>query len=234
MDNPIKEAIVLAGGLGTRLRSEIGEFPKTLASVNNQPFLHYLLRYLKKNGIERVILSVGYKHELVEEAIGKNFEGIQIDYAIEKEPLGTGGGIKLALEQTKSDVIFVCNGDTYFDVDLKALADFHFEKKSNCTIALKKLQNVSRYGSVEMDAEGKVTAFREKQFREETIINGGIYCINRGLLIHYPVNTPFSLETNYLENNPKAKKIFGRVFDSYFMDIGVPEDYQQFQKDVQQ
>jgi len=232
MDNPIKEAIVLAGGLGTRLRSEIGEFPKTLAPVNGQPFLHYLLRYLKKNGIEKVILSVGFKHALVMEAIGDSFEGMEILYAIEKEPLGTGGAIKLALEKTKTDPLFVCNGDTFFDIDLHALYEFHVAQKSNCTIALKDLENVERYGSVETDETGKVLAFREKQFREKTTINGGIYCINHGMLIHYPVNTPFSLETNYLENNPKAKKIYGKRFDGYFMDIGVPEDYQQFQKDV--
>jgi D-glycero-alpha-D-manno-heptose 1-phosphate guanylyltransferase len=232
MDNPIKEAIVLAGGQGTRLRSEIGELPKALAPVNGQPFIHFLLRYLKKNGIETVILSVGYKHELIAEALGDTFEGLKLIYAIEKQPLGTGGGIKLALEKTKTDILYVCNGDTFFDVDLKALSDFHFAKQSNCTIALKELENVDRYGNIETDDTGKVTAFLEKQPRAEATVNGGVYCINRGLLIHYPVNTPFSLETNYLENNPKAKKIYGKRFDAYFKDIGVPEDYHQFQKDV--
>jgi D-glycero-alpha-D-manno-heptose 1-phosphate guanylyltransferase len=93
------------------------------------------------------------------------------------------------------------------------------------------MKNVDRYGNVEIDAAGKILAFSEKKFREEAVINGGIYCINRGILIHYPVNTPFSFETNYLENKPQAKNIFGKLFDNYFMDIGVPEDYQQFQKD---
>lgn len=233
MDNQIKEAIVLAGGLGTRLQSEIGEFPKSLAPVNGKPFLHYLLSKLKASGIETVILSVGYKHELIVAEIGDSYLGMKILYAIEKEPQGTGGGIKLALEKTKAPVLFVCNGDTFFDINLKELADYHFENHATCTLALKKLSNVDRYGSIELDSDGKITKFTEKKFREEAIINGGVYCINHGILIHYPVNTPFSFETNYLEKNPTAKKIYGKVFDAYFMDIGVPEDYQKFQKDMQ-
>lgn len=231
MDNQIKEAIVLAGGLGTRLRSEIGEIPKCLAPVNGKPFLTYLLSYLKKNGITNVLLSVGYKHEMIVEAIGDSFEGMKITYAIEKEPLGTGGGIKLALEKTAADVLFVLNGDTFFDIDLAEFAKFHFEKKSTCTVALTRLQKVDRYGMVELNDEDKIVEFKEKQYRDETIINAGIYCINKGVLIHYPVNTPFSFEKNYLEKNPTAKNIFGKIFDAYFMDIGVPEDYQKFAKD---
>jgi D-glycero-alpha-D-manno-heptose 1-phosphate guanylyltransferase len=231
MDNPIKDAIVLAGGLGTRLRSEIGELPKSLAPVNGKPFLHYLLSYLKKNGVERVMLSVGFNHEQIVAAIGDSFEGMKIEYAIEKEPLGTGGAIKLALEKTKAEKLFVCNGDTYFDIDLADLANYHLSSKAMCTLALKKMHNVERYGSIDLTEDGKVKAFSEKKFRETAIINGGIYCINRGILIHYPVNTPFSFETNYMENNPIAKNIFGKIYDSYFMDIGVPEDYQKFQQD---
>jgi D-glycero-alpha-D-manno-heptose 1-phosphate guanylyltransferase len=233
MDNAVTEAIILAGGLGTRLRSEFGEFPKSLAPVNGRPFIHYLLRYLKKQGIESAVLSVGYKHELIEQALGNNFEGIKIQYVVENEPMGTGGGMKLALEKTTSEYLFVFNGDTYFDVDLKKLQRHHVEKKSNCTIALKELSNVERYGSVEMNDKNKIVAFREKQPLQKALINGGIYCINRGVLIHYPVGTPFSFETNYLEKNTPAKNIHGVVFDNYFMDIGVPEDYHQFEKDMQ-
>lgn len=231
MDHQITEAIVLAGGLGTRLRSEIGEFPKSLAPINGKPFLIYVLDYLKSQGIKTVILSVGYKHEMIEQAIGTNYQGLSIIYAIESEPRGTGGGLKLALEKTKTDDIIVCNGDTIFEIDLHLLIKKHFENTSNCTIALKNMENVDRYGNVVIDDEGKIIAFHEKAFREKALINGGIYCIKRGILTHYPVNTPFSFETNYLENGTKAKKIFGVVFDNYFMDIGVPEDYKQFELD---
>jgi len=232
MDNQVTEAIVLAGGLGTRLRSEIGEFPKSLAPVNGKPFLTYLLTYLKKQGINSVILSVGYKHELIEQEITNEFDGIKIQYVVEPEPLGTGGGLKLALEKTKSEVVFVLNGDTYFDVNLHQLAAQHHNKKSTCTIALKKMDNVERYGSVDIADEDKITAFHEKKFREKSVINGGIYCINRGILIHYPVGTPFSFETNYLEKNTPAKNVHGVIFENYFMDIGVPEDYKQFELDM--
>lgn len=233
MDNQVNTAIILAGGLGTRLRSEIGDLPKAMAPIHGKPFLTYVFGFLKKNGIDQVILSVGYKYEVIQAFFGDQYEGIQITYAIEKEPLGTGGAIKLALEKTKADILFVLNGDTYFDLDLKSLAQFHANHKATCSIALKRLNNVDRYGSVELGEDSKVMAFKEKQFREETIINGGIYCIDRGVLIHYPVNTPFSFEKNYLENNPKAKNIFGKIFEDYFMDIGVPEDYQNFEKYMQ-
>jgi D-glycero-alpha-D-manno-heptose 1-phosphate guanylyltransferase len=233
MDNAVTEAIILAGGLGTRLRSEIGEFPKSLAPVNGQPFIHYLLHYLKKQGIQSAVLSVGYKHELIEQALGSSFEGIKIQYVVEEEPMGTGGGMKLALEKTAGQMVFVFNGDTYFDIDLQELLKHHLDKKSNCTLALKELHNVDRYGSVEMNDDSKIVAFHEKQLREKTLINGGIYCINRGVLIHYPVGTPFSFETNYLEKNASAKHIYGKVFDNYFKDIGVPDDYHQFEKDMQ-
>lgn len=231
MDNKIKDAVILAGGLGTRLRSEIGEFPKVLAPVNGKPFLSFVLDYLQKNGIETVVLSVGYKAELIQQEFGDNYKGLKLIYAIESSPLGTGGAMKLALEKNKAEMLFILNGDTFFDIDLKVLENFHLQNKSTCTLALKKMKNVDRYGNVEIDPAGKILAFSEKKFREEAVINGGIYCINRGILIHYPVNTPFSFETNYLENKPQAKNIFGKLFDNYFMDIGVPEDYQQFQKD---
>lgn len=232
MDNQVTEAIVLAGGLGTRLRSAIGEFPKSLAPVNGKPFLAYLLGYLKKQGIDSVIISVGYKHELIEQEIGQEFDGMKIQYVVEEEPMGTGGGLKLALEKTKSEIVFVLNGDTYFDVNLQQLATQHQNKKSTCTIALKKMENVERYGSVDIADEDKIIAFHEKQFREVSIINGGIYCINRGILIHYPVGTPFSFEKNYLEKNTPAKNVHGVIFENYFMDIGVPEDYKQFEQDM--
>lgn len=232
MDNSVTEAIVLAGGLGTRLRSEIGESPKVLAPVNGKPFLNFVLQFLKNNGIKTVVLAVGYKYEMIENAFGNSFDGMELIYSIEKEPRGTGGAMKLALERTKSDIVFVVNGDTIFNIPLQDLAKFHREKYAVCSIALKKLYKVERYGSIELDEESKIVAFREKEPRDETVINGGIYCINKGVLIHYPVNTPFSFETNYLQNSPRAKKIFGKTYDSYFKDIGVPDDYHEFEKDM--
>jgi len=231
MDYQINEAIILAGGLGTRLKSEIGDHPKSLAPIDGQPFLAYLLRYLKKNGISSVILAVGYKHQLIIDAFGEEWEGMKITYSIETELMGTGGALKLALEKSNSEQLFVLNGDTFFDIDLQQLAKFHNQKKSTCTIALKELDNVDRYGNVVLDEEQKIIGFKEKAYREKALINGGIYCINYGILIHYPVGTPFSFEGNYLERNTPAKNIFGCIYTDYFIDIGVPQDYKKFQED---
>ena len=231
MDIKIREAIVLAGGLGTRLRSEIGEFPKPLAPINGEPFLTHVFKYLQKNGINKVVLSVGYKWELIEEKYGNQWNDISIKYAVEKERLGTGGAIKLAMKQINSDDFYVLNGDTLFDVNLLTLETFHFKNKSECSLALKKLQNVERYGCVEL-TEHKISAFKEKQFRDNTIINGGIYCINKSIINQFPNKDIFSFESDYLEKDTNSKLIFGCLFNEYFIDIGIPEDYKAFENKV--
>lgn len=233
MDNKITEAIILAGGLGTRIRSAIGEMPKCMAPINNQPFLNFVLRYLIKNGIQRVIISVGYKADEITNYYNNSFEGLVIEYAIESEPMGTGGALKLALEKAHSEILFVLNGDTIFDIPLNDLAQVHIDLKAVCTIALKRMFKVDRYGAVKTDESGKVLGFAEKKYADEVVINGGVYVINKSILVHYPVNTPFSFEINYLQNNPKAKNIHSKLFDSYFCDIGIPEDYDKFIQDNQ-
>ena len=231
MENNVSEAIILAGGLGTRLRSEIGDYPKPMAEVNGNPFLSYLFKYLKSQNISSVVLSVGYKWEIIQDYFGDNYQGIDILYAVEKERLGTGGGIKLALSYIKGSCAFVINGDTYFDVDLAEIYRNHQLNNSKCTLALKPLQNVDRYGLVEL-SETKITAFKEKEFREETLINGGIYCINKNILDGFESETNFSFENDYLEIDTQSKEIYGCVFEDYFKDIGIPEDYHQFEKDI--
>lgn len=231
MDIKIREAIVLAGGLGTRLRSEIGEFPKPLAPINGEPFLTHVFKYLQKNGINKVVLSVGYKWELIEEKYGNCWEDIAIKYAVENERLGTGGAIKLAMQQIESDDFYVLNGDTLFDVNLLTLETFHFKNKAQCTLALKELKNVDRYGCVEIQND-KIASFQEKEFRAETIINGGIYCINKSILTEFPNQNIFSFESDYLESETGAKSIYGCVFNEYFIDIGIPEDYKAFEAKV--
>lgn len=232
MDTPVKEVIVLAGGLGTRLKDTIGELPKPMAPVNGLPFLHYLLHYLAEQGIHRVILSVGYQWEIIRNHFGDRFNNLELIYTIEKEPLGTGGGIRLALEQARDEHLFIINGDTYFKVELQELAHTHLSQDSDCTIALKKMYKVDRYGAVEM-AGHRIIAFHEKEFREKTIINGGIYCVKKEFLNDFDPGNRFSFEKDYLEKDTTSKKITGQVFDRYFMDIGIPEDYRQFEKDIQ-
>ncbi len=236
MDIKIREAIVLAGGLGTRLRSEIGEFPKPLAPIDGEPFLTYVFKYLQKNGINRVVLSVGYKWELIEAHYGNQWRDIELVYVVEKERLGTGGAIKLAISHITNDDFYVLNGDTLFDVNLLTLETFHFKKKAQCTLALKKLHQVDRYGCVDLEnmeaPHGKISGFQEKQYRETTIINGGIYCINKSILNAFPTQEVFSFESDYLEQNTKDKGIYGMLFDEYFIDIGIPEDYKKFESKI--
>lgn len=231
MDNPIKEVIVLAGGLGTRLRGTIGEIPKPLAPINDKPFLHFIFEYMKTQGIETAILSVGYKWEMIHAKFGEEYLGIKIKYAVEHERLGTGGGIKLALEQVERDHCFVLNGDTYFDIDLKQLADFHINAKTECTLAAKSLTNFDRYGTIDIEDDGTVSAFNEKMPKDKGVINGGIYCLSKSILNSLPKAAAFSFETDYFEPNAGTGKIKAKVFKDYFMDIGIPEDYEQFEKD---
>ncbi len=240
MDIKIRQAIVLAGGLGTRLRSEIGEFPKPLAPINNEPFLTYVFKYLQKNGINKVVLSVGYKWELIKERYGHQWNDIVIEYAVEDKRLGTGGAIKLAMNQIDEDDFYVLNGDTLFDVNLLTLEEFHFRKQAQCSLALKTMFEVDRYGCVdikfedEKHSEGKIIEFQEKQYRDKTIINGGIYCINKSILNEFPLSDIFSFESDYLEINTVKKAIFGKLFNDYFIDIGIPEDYKAFEEKVKQ
>lgn len=228
----IKEAIVLAGGLGTRLRDVIGEFPKPLAPINNAPFLKYLLDYLNNNGIEKVILAVGYKWELIHEQFGDSYKNISLIYSVEETQLGTGGAIKLALQKITENSCFVLNGDTLFNVPLKEIARLHLKQNAECTIALKQVQDGSRYGSIALSKSGAIKAFHEKQVGTKAIINGGVYCLAKNALNNFNANTPFSFESEYLTAIAGNEKLYGNVFDAYFKDIGIPTDYYQFENDL--
>ncbi len=240
MDIKIRQAIVLAGGLGTRLRSEIGEYPKPLAPINGEPFLTFVFKYLQKNGINKVVLSVGYKWELIKEKYGNKWNDISIEYAVENKRLGTGGAIKLAMQKIDGNDFYVLNGDTLFDVNLLTLEEFHFRQKSQCSLALKTMFEVERYGCVEIQfedkhqTEGKIIEFKEKQYRDKTIINGGVYCINKSVINELPLRDIFSFEADFLEINTPQKAIYGKLFNDYFIDIGIPEDYKAFEKKIKQ
>ncbi|NOQ75979.1 MAG: HAD-IIIA family hydrolase [Crocinitomix sp.] len=230
----IREAIVLAGGLGTRLRDVIGEFPKPLAPINNLPFLQYLLDYLKQNGVQKVVLAVGYKWELIQEQFGDNYKGLSLIYSVESNPLGTGGAIKLALEKIATKNCFVLNGDTLFNIPLNELAQQHLNGSATCTLALKQVDNSSRYGSITMNDAGAIEAFNEKEQGAKAIINGGVYCIATNALANFKTEHTFSFETDYLAVKAGLGKLYGKVFQAYFKDIGIPTDYHQFEKDLKE
>lgn len=219
------ECIVLAGGLGTRLRSVVEDAPKCMAPVNDKPFLFYIFSYLERQHCKRVILSLGYKHEYVTDWIAQHNFPFEIIPVIEKEPLGTGGGIQLAIKEANAENVFVLNGDTFFDVDLNDLKSFHDSHHAETSLALKSMRNFERYGVVHTNEQKIVTSFEEKQYREKGDINGGVYYIHRQNFLDRNLNEKFSLEKEYLEAFVNEHKFYGYQSDGYFIDIGIPEDY---------
>jgi D-glycero-alpha-D-manno-heptose 1-phosphate guanylyltransferase len=225
------ECIVLAGGLGTRLRGAIGDFPKCMAPVNGKPFLHYILNYLQEQGCTRLILSLGYKHEIITEWLQTETRPYAIDFVIEYEPLGTGGGILLALHQASAEDVFVLNGDTFFRVQLSDMYDFHVEQQAGTTLALKPMQNFERYGVVNTDDKNCIVTFEEKQYREEGNINGGIYVVNKAFVLQKNLPVKCSFEKDFFEAFVNEKRFSAYISNSYFIDIGIPEDYEKAQLD---
>lgn len=229
------EVIILAGGLGTRLRSVVSEVPKCMAPVAGKPFLWYLLKYLTCYNVDRVILSVGYLREVIFKWIDevKDEFPFEFVYAVEEEPLGTGGGIKLALSKATTNDVVVLNGDTFFDVNINEIIAAHRLYPSAITIALKPMQEFKRYGRVIIDkVDNRIVEFKEKEYCKQGLINGGVYVINRLGPIFKGLPEKFSFETAVLEPQCKLGKLFGVVQKGYFIDIGIPEDYQRAQVEM--
>ncbi|EOJ1573993.1 nucleotidyltransferase family protein [Campylobacter jejuni] len=216
------QAIILCGGLGTRLKSVIKDIPKPMAPINNKPFLEFIFEYLKKQGIKEVILAVSYKYEVIKGYFKDEFLDIKIKYSIEKELLGTGGAIKEALKFIKNEA-YVLNGDTFFDIDLSKLK----LDESKICLALKQMNDFDRYGTVNIDEQGFVISFEEKIFKNEGLINGGIYLLTEDIFNEFDLEKKFSFE-EFLQENYKKLKAKAHIFDDYFIDIGVPEDYYNF------
>lgn len=228
----IQEAVILAGGLGTRLRSVVKEIPKPMAPVNDIPFLAYLLHYLKKYNVNRVILSVGYKYEVIEDFFGKEYKGIELVYALECTPLGTGGGIKNALSYARDKDVYLLNGDTFFEVDLNELSHQFFDKKAPLCLSLKEMFDFDRYGVVTFEDE-KVTGFKDKEYCKKAWINGGVYALKTDIFSTLPFEEKFSFETDFMESYFERLAFFVFLSRSYFIDIGIPEDFERAQKEFQ-
>ena len=220
------EVIVLAGGLGTRLRSVVHDIPKCMAPVSGQPFLYYLLTWLSGEGATHVVFSVGYLREQVISYVQWQKWPFKVSFAIEEEPLGTGGGIRKALEYCSEEQVFVVNGDTFYPVQLRRMPSL-----SPVTLALKPMKSFERYGAVQLDGV-QVTAFREKQYCAEGLISGGVYSLRPSLVKLEQLPEKFSFEREVLEPHSKAGGLTGWVNDAYFLDIGIPEDYARAQQEL--
>ena len=225
----ITTAIILAGGLGTRLRSVVSDLPKCMAPVNGRPFIDYVIQYLHQYKINHFIFSVGYKSEAIITHIKTHYPELNADFAIEASPLGTGGAIQLALSYVKEENTVIVNGDTLFEADLNTLSSLHLQQKSACTLALKPMNNFDRYGVVTVDSNYRVTGFEEKKYYEDGKINGGIYILNKSSFLQHPFPAVFSFEKDYLEKFIQHEFISGIPFNAFFIDIGIPEDYERAQ-----
>lgn len=228
----ITQAIILAGGLGTRLRSAVPDLPKCMAPILARPFIGYLLDYLLQQGVRKFILALGYKSEVVEQYIKTQYGDYNISFSVETEPLGTGGAIALAFTETEPGDCLVLNGDTFFAVDLGKLSDFHAETGAACTLALKPMQNFDRYGTVSLSDEGQVTGFHEKQKTDDGLINGGVYALKKEAFTNSTQPLNFSFETDFLYPSAQLGNIRGIIENKYFIDIGIPEDFEKAQTEL--
>jgi D-glycero-alpha-D-manno-heptose 1-phosphate guanylyltransferase len=221
------DAVVLAGGLGTRLRPVVSDVPKPMAPVNGRPFLELLLGYWKAQGVRRFILSIGHLAEKIVRHFGAQWQGAEISYAHETRPLGTGGGLLLAAPLVRSEELLVLNGDTFFAVDLEGLARFHREHQADCTISLFHTDDAKRYMGLGIAEDGRV---RELAASGSGVANGGVYVFNAQTLrdLAWQRGQKASLEADLLPEGLRSGwRVFGRRCDAAFIDIGVPEDYRR-------
>lgn len=227
--------LILAGGLGTRLKSVVPDLPKCMAPVKGKPFLAYVVNYFYEQGINNFIFSLGYKHEIIIEYLSQfriNDAPIVFNYSIEEEPLGTGGAIKKACSLITGENIFITNGDTLFKANMLLFKNFHYIKNADCTLALKPMKDVNRYGVIELNEDESIKNFSEKKYYKSGLINGGLYMLNTKKFLSACLPEKFSFETEYLEKFYNKQNMFGLIQDEYFIDIGIPEDYERAQKEL--
>ncbi len=220
------QAIILAGGFGTRLRSVVSDVPKPMAPVCGRPFLNYILDNLNAYHFTKVVLAVGFQKEVLMNHYKNRYKDIEIVYSVEEEPLGTGGCLQQAMQYIDDDFVFVLNGDTMFRIDYTQMA-----KLNRISIACKEMVDFDRYGEVIFDENKRIQSFEEKKFVHKGFINGGIYYLPKNVFENYALEKKFSLEKDFFEVYMHELSIQAFLSDAYFLDIGIPEDYEQAQKD---
>jgi D-glycero-alpha-D-manno-heptose 1-phosphate guanylyltransferase len=217
------EAIILSGGFGTRLREVVPDLPKPMASVAGRPFLEILLLSLASKGFKRIILSVGFMANKISDHFGHRFAGMELLYAVENSPLGTGGAVRLALSKCLQDHVFVFNGDTYLDLEVDAVESLWLKLRHPIIVG-RELAATERYGRL-LTSENRVTGFSEKGLKGHGLINAGCYVLNRDQLDHFALNQAFSIETDFLTSAVKSIPVEVFVTTGLFIDIGIPQDY---------
>ncbi len=227
------EAIILAGGLGKRLQHLLPQTPKPMAMVAGSPFLEYILQHLAALQFKRIILSVGYLAEQIQDHFQSSYLGVDIQYCYESVPLGTGGAISAALHHSSLEdaEIFILNGDSFLEFNPRIFTGNMIGKKADIILGLKKMTNPHRYGTVDLNSSNKIINFKEKRNIESGMINCGVYLIKRDLLNNYKLNKKYSFEKDFLEVYLNKLNAYGEIVNGYFIDIGVEEDFLQAQKD---
>ena len=221
------EAIVLAGGRGTRLRPVVSDLPKPMAPVSGRPFLEILLTKLSRSGVTHCVLSLGYMAEAITSHFGTSFDTLSLDYVIEDQALGTGGATRLAMTKCTSDHVFVFNGDTYLGLEMDEAEKMWVSHKETIIVGCP-VPDTQRYGRLDV-ADGMVKGFSEKGIVGPGLINAGCYILPTDQLDVWPLEQPFSMETDHLI--PLLEREDVRLFETagIFIDIGIPEDYHRAQ-----
>lgn len=221
------EAIVLAGGFGTRLRQVVADVPKPMAPIAGRPFLEILLGALAQKGFSRVVLSLGFMAEKITGHFGARFAGMDLAYVVEDTPLGTGGAIRLAFEACSQDHTFVFNGDTYLDLEAELL-ERQWQAKRHPIVVGRQVPDTTRYGRLLVDSD-RIIQFAEKGIAGPGLINAGCYVLATDALAQFPFHKPFSIETDYLVPEVARAPVDVFVSAGMFVDIGIPEDYARAQ-----
>ena len=226
-------AIILAGGLGTRLRGILPELPKPMAPLAGRPFVEYLLRQLANQGFTDVLLCVGYRAEVIRDQLGDGAAlGLRLRYSVEPEPLGTAGALRLAAPALPGERWLLLNGDSYFGISFTALATAHEGSGATVTLALHRTLRPERFGRVRVGGRGQVTSFVEKGAGKSAsgLINAGVYIVERSAVELIPAGRAVSLEREVLPRLV-GHGLFGAECEGPFIDIGVPEDYRRLAAD---
>ena len=221
------EAIVLAGGFGTRLKQVVPELPKPMAPVAGRPFLEILLTSLAQKGFSRVIMSLGHMADNVTSHFGDEYAGMELVYEIEEAPLGTGGAVRQALAHCKTDHVFVFNGDTYLDLEAADI-EAQWQAHHAPVIVARDVPDTARYGRLDT-SNGRVLGFVEKGVAGPGLINAGCYVLPTNIMNGFALGQPFSLEADFLAKAAGRQRIDLFVTHGHFIDIGVPEDYARAQ-----
>lgn len=228
-----KECIILAGGKGTRLQSVVNDVPKCMAEVGGVPFLQHVFHYLAKEGIQHVVLALGYKADIITHWLDAKQQEFKVSYVIEDDALGTGGAIRFAFSKVVSDKALILNGDTFFNINTDSLYNSHIRHQADISIALKPMENFDRYGTVNCNDQNKIIKFNEKKYTEKGLINGGVYLVDKKIFSELQLPEKFSFEKDILETKLDMLSIYGQTFDNYFIDIGIPSDFEKANIDFQ-